>query len=145
MKITLINGPNLNLLGQREPNLYGSMTMSEIEESVRRLGEELGIEVTCFQSNIEGELVDCLQETGATADGAILNGGAYTHTSVAIRDAVAGIKVPVIEVHLTSPQAREGFRRTSLLADVAAGSISGFGSESYMLALLWFSRTLESG
>ena len=145
MKITLINGPNLNLLGQREPNLYGSMTLSEIEDSVRRLGEELGIEVTCFQSNIEGELVDCLQETDVKADGAILNGGAYTHTSVAMRDAVAGIKVPVVEVHLTSPQAREEFRRTSLLADVAAGSISGFGSESYMLALLWFSRTTGNG
>ncbi len=145
MKITLINGPNLNLLGQREPDLYGSMTLSQIEDSVRRLGEELGIEVICFQSNIEGELVDCLQETGAAADGAILNGGAYTHTSVAMRDAVAGIKVPVVEGHLTSPQAREEFRRTSLLADVVAGSISGFGSDSYMLALLWFSRTLGSG
>jgi len=140
MKIMVINGPNLNLLGRREPELYGSRTLSGIEESLKRLGEEMGIEVTCFQSNIEGELVDALQAAETGGNGVILNAGAYTHTSVAIRDAVSAGTVPVVEVHLTNPHAREEFRRTSLLADVCAGSISGFGEESYSLALLWFTR-----
>lgn len=140
MKIMLINGPNLNLLGQREPAVYGSRTLEEIEESLRKLGAESGIDLTCFQSNIEGELVDALQEAGSTHDGVILNAGAYTHTSVAVRDAVSSIEIPVVEVHLSNPQAREYFRRRSLLADVCAGSISGFGEDSYALALLWFVR-----
>lgn len=140
MKITVINGPNLNLLGQREPGVYGSRTLNEIEESLRKLGAESGVDVTCFQSNIEGELVDALQQAGSTDDGVILNAGAYTHTSVAVRDAVSAIRIPVVEVHLSNPQAREYFRRRSLLADVCAGSISGFGEESYALALLWFAR-----
>lgn len=145
MRITLINGPNLNMLGRREPGLYGSKTLNEIEEALARLGGELGVELSCFQSNIEGELVDALQQAGETSDGVILNGGAYTHTSVAVRDAVASIRVPVVEVHLTNPQAREEFRRTSLLAEVCAGSISGFGDESYALALIWFARKADRG
>ena len=145
MKITVINGPNLNLLGQREPEMYGGRTLVQIEESLKRQGKELGIEVNCIQSNIEGELVDALQQAGNSADGIILNGGAYTHTSVALRDAVAAIGIPVVEVHLTNPQAREEFRWTSLLADVCAGSISGFGEESYALALLWFERRRRAG
>jgi len=145
MKITVINGPNLNLLGQREPEMYGGKTLAQIEESLKRQGKEIGIGVHCFQSNIEGELVDALQQAGNSADGVILNGGAYTHTSVALRDAVAGIGIPVVEVHLTNPQAREEFRWTSLLADVCAGSISGFGAESYALALLWFERKGRAG
>lgn len=140
MKIMVMNGPNLNLLGQREPGLYGNKTLSQIEESLTRLGRELDVEVTCFQSNREGELVDALQKAGTDCDGVILNAGAYTHTSVAVRDAVSAIRIPVVEVHLTNPHAREEFRRVSLLADVAAGSIAGFGAESYTLALLWFSR-----
>jgi 3-dehydroquinate dehydratase-2 len=140
MKIMVINGPNLNLLGQREPAVYGSRTLKEIEESLRKLGAESGVDVACFQSNIEGELVEALQRAGPTDDGVILNAGAYTHTSVAVRDAVSAIRIPVVEVHLSNPQAREDFRRRSLLADVCAGSISGFGEESYALALVWFAR-----
>ena len=140
MKITVINGPNLNLLGTREPEKYGHRTLSDIEKSLIDLGRELGIEVECFQSNIEGELVNAIQKAGLQGDGAILNAGAYTHTSVALRDAVAGVPAPVVEVHLTNPAAREDFRHVSYLSGVAAGSISGFGPESYTLALLWFHR-----
>jgi 3-dehydroquinate dehydratase II len=140
MKIMVINGPNLNLLGQREPGVYGTRTLQQIEDDLERLAREIGIEVGFFQSNIEGELVDALQAAGLDSDGVILNAGAYTHTSVAVRDAVAGIRVPVVEVHLSNPQAREEFRRISLLSVVVAGSISGFGEESYTLALLWFAR-----
>ena len=140
MKIQVINGPNLNLLGQREPAHYGSRTLAQIEESLVRLGNQLGIDVSFFQSNIEGELVDAIQRASLDCQGVILNAGGYTHTSVAVRDAVAAVTTPVIEVHLSNPQAREEFRQVSLLAGVCAGSISGFGEESYSLALLWFSR-----
>ncbi len=140
MRIMVINGPNMNMLGKREPGLYGVQTLPELEEHLKILGRELGIDVPAFQSNIEGELVDALQRADNETDGVILNGAAYTHTSVAIRDAVSAIRIPVVEVHLTNPQAREGFRRTSLLAGVCAGSISGFGAESYVLALHWFAR-----
>ncbi|MEJ2718613.1 MAG: type II 3-dehydroquinate dehydratase [Deltaproteobacteria bacterium] len=140
MKIRVINGPNLNLLGQREPAVYGIRTLNEIEESLCTLGAELGVDVSFFQSNIEGELVEALQQAENLHDGVILNAAAYTHTSVAVRDAVSAISIPVVEVHLSNPQAREFFRRRSLLADVCAGSISGFGEESYALALLWFAR-----
>lgn len=140
MKVMVINGPNLNLLGQREPGVYGTRTLKQIEEDLGRLAQDTEIEVGFFQSNIEGELVDALQAAGLESDGVILNAGAYTHTSVAVRDAVAGIRVPVVEVHLSNPQAREEFRRVSLLSGVVAGSISGFGEQSYTLALLWFAR-----
>lgn len=140
MKIMVMNGPNLNMLGQREPGLYGNKTLPQIEESLRVLGKELNVEIVCFQSNIEGELVDALQQAGRECQGVILNAGAYTHTSVAVRDAVSAIPIPVVEVHLTNPAAREEFRRVSLLSDVVAGSIAGFGAASYTLALLWFSR-----
>jgi 3-dehydroquinate dehydratase-2 len=140
MKIEVINGPNLNLLGQREPSVYGAATLREIEETLRETAESFGLTLRFFQSNIEGEIVDALQRAGREAQGAVLNAGAYTHTSVAIRDAVAAVPVPVVEVHLSNPQAREAFRHTSLLAEVCAGSISGFGQESYMLALMWFAR-----
>ncbi|MBU2549867.1 MAG: type II 3-dehydroquinate dehydratase [Proteobacteria bacterium] len=140
MKILVLNGPNLNLLGRREPELYGRMTLEQIEASLAELGQGLGIETEFFQSNIEGELVDAIQRADREGSGVIINAGAYTHTSVALRDAAAGVAVPVVEVHLTNPQAREPFRQVSLLAGVAAGSISGFGPESYTLALLWFHR-----
>jgi len=140
MKVVVINGPNMNMLGKREPDLYGRKTLADIEEELSSLAGRLGITVSFVQSNIEGELVDALQKAGVDADGVILNGAAYTHTSVAMRDAVAAIGIPVVEVHLTNPQAREDFRRTSLLADFCAGSISGFGAESYVLALLYFER-----
>jgi len=143
MKVMIVNGPNLNLLGQREPAVYGTKTLAEIEDSLARLGGEIGVEPEFFQSNIEGELVEALQRADRSAEGIILNAGAYTHTSIALRDVVAAIETPVVEVHLTNPQAREEFRCRSLLAGVCAGSISGFGHESYDLALWWFSRPRE--
>ena len=143
MHIVVMNGPNLNMLGKREPELYGHRTLADIEESLKNLGKELGLDVSCFQSNMEGEMVNALQQAGENAQGVVLNAGAYTHTSVAVRDAVSAIAIPVVEVHLTNPSAREEFRRTSLLADVCAGSIAGFGEDSYVLALLWFARSLD--
>ena len=138
MRIVVVNGPNLNLLGKREPGLYGARALDEINESLKGLANDHGMELDCVQSNIEGELVNALQQAGRDADGVILNAAAYTHTSVAVRDAVAAIRIPVVEVHLTNTQAREDFRKTSLLADVCSGSIAGFGEQSYVLALLWF-------
>jgi 3-dehydroquinate dehydratase-2 len=145
MKIVVLNGPNMNLLGQREPDLYGPISLGHIEESLRRLGKDLDIELKFYQSNLEGDLVEAIQAAGREAEGVILNAAAYTHTSVALRDAVAAINKPVVEVHLTNPAAREEFRRTSLLSGVCAGSIAGFGPESYALALLWFHRRSWGG
>jgi len=140
MKVMVVNGPSLNLLGRREPGVYGPETWAEIERCLSRLGNELGIDVEAFQSNHEGAMVDALQRADEGYDGVILNAGAYTHTSVALRDAVAAIGVPVVEVHLSNPLAREPFRHPSLLAGVCAGSIAGFGALSYELALIWFAR-----
>jgi len=134
MHLAIINGPNLNLLGKREPDIYGTETLAEIET---RLGEHAkagGATLTCFQSNSEGALLDFIQSL-AFCDGIIINAGAYTHTSVALRDCLVGVGIPFIEVHLSNVYAREPFRHKSLLADVAAGIICGFGSRSYDLAL----------
>lgn len=134
---SVIHGPNLNLLGSREPEVYGTRTLEEIDRALKTLGRELGIRVESFQSNSEGALVDRIQACRGRAGAVILNAGGYTHTSVAIRDAVAALlpEVPTIEVHLSNPSAREGFRRTSLLADVVRGRIEGLGEMSYLLAL----------
>jgi 3-dehydroquinate dehydratase-2 len=140
MKILVINGPNLNLLGRREPDVYGSKTLADIERDLTKLAQELGPEVSFFQSNSEGAIIDAIQQAEGASDGIILNAGGYTHTSVAIRDAVAGVQIPVVEVHLSNPAAREDFRHTSYLSAVCAGSIAGFGAESYSLALYWLSR-----
>jgi 3-dehydroquinate dehydratase-2 len=137
-KILVINGPNLNLLGQREPGLYGPETLDSICRRLADLAGRLGVEVDFFQSNHEGALVEAVQSLDGAYQGAILNAAAYTHTSVALRDAVLAAKAPVVEVHLTNPAAREDFRRVSLLAGAAAGAISGFGPASYELALHWF-------
>jgi len=143
MKIMVINGPNLNMLGRRDPDLYGRRTLAEIEADLSALGRELDLEVEFFQSNIEGELVEAIQRAGTESDGVVLNAGAYTHTSVAVRDAVECCGRPVVEVHLSNPHAREEFRRTSLLSGVCAGVIAGFGPESYALALWWFARQAQ--
>ncbi|HVL77744.1 MAG TPA: type II 3-dehydroquinate dehydratase [Sphingomicrobium sp.] len=134
--VFVLNGPNLNLLGQREPEVYGSDTLDDIAARLSERARVLGLELDIRQSNHEGHLIDWLHEADSKgAKAVILNAGGYTHTSVALRDAVAAIATPVIEVHLSNPQARESFRRRSLVAGVARGSIAGFGADGYILAL----------
>ncbi|HEV7389200.1 MAG TPA: type II 3-dehydroquinate dehydratase [Gemmatimonadaceae bacterium] len=135
MKIAVINGPNLNLLGVREPELYGNETLADIEKNLLTVARELGVELTFSQHNGEGEIVDAVHGLRGRADGALVNAGAYSHTSLAIRDALAGVKIPFVEVHLTNIYAREPERRRSALADVALAVICGFGSYGYELAL----------
>lgn len=135
MRIGILHGPNLNLLGEREPALYGHTTLAQIDQELVTLGAELGVDVECYQSNHEGALVDWLQQRRHTVDAFIFNPAGYTHTSVALRDAVLAVGKPVIEVHLSNTEAREAFRRTSLLADVVMGRIQGLGAQGYALAL----------
>ena len=135
MKILFLNGPNLNLLGQREPEVYGRMTLKDIEAKVRERAAQFKAGIEFRQSNIEGELVNWIQEARGKADVIVLNAAAYTHTSVALRDAIAGVGIPTIEIHLSNVHAREEFRHTSLIAPVCKGQISGFGANSYVLAV----------
>ncbi len=135
MKILLLHGPNLNLLGTREPEVYGSMTLNDINEKIISLGKELGAEVTCLQSNHEGALIDALHDARTWAAGVVFNPGGYTHTSVALRDAISAIVIPVIEVHLSNVYAREEFRHVSFVSAVCKGKVSGFGWRSYELGL----------
>ena len=133
--ILVLHGPNFNLLGLREPEIYGNQTLAEIDQKLIALGLELGMDVHCLQTNHEGALIDALHEARAWASAVIINPGAYTHTSVALRDAIAAISLPVIEVHLSNIHAREEFRRHSMIAPVCLGSIIGLGWHSYALAL----------
>jgi 3-dehydroquinate dehydratase-2 len=135
MHLLLLNGPNLNLLGQREPGLYGADTLEAIEQRLSAEAGDLGVALTCFQSNHEGALVDRIHQARGQVDGILINAGAFTHTSVALRDALLGVAIPYVELHLSNVHAREAFRHHSYLADQALGVISGFGSASYSLAL----------
>ncbi len=135
ISILVLHGPNLNLLGQRELDVYGVRTLADIDAALREMGETLGCEIAAFQSNHEGELIDALHRARDQHDGVVFNPGGYTHTSVALRDAVAAIEIPVVEVHLSNVAARESFRHQSLIAPVCVGSISGFGWRSYLLGL----------
>jgi 3-dehydroquinate dehydratase-2 len=134
-RILLLHGPNLNLLGRREPEVYGTLPLEEIDRRVADRGAELGVEVRSAQSNLEGELVTLIQEAEGWADAIVLNPGGYSHTSVAIRDALTAVGIPTIEVHLTNPLSREPFRHTDVVGGACAGVISGFGWRSYLLAL----------
>jgi 3-dehydroquinate dehydratase II len=135
MKLLVLHGPNLNLLGRREPELYGSLTMEEINRSIGQLASELGCSVTFFQSNSEGDLIDTIQAAADDCDGILINPAAYTHTSIAIRDALSSVKLPFVEVHLSNIHRREEFRHISLTAPLAVGQICGFGRDSYLLGL----------
>lgn len=142
MRILFINGPNLNLLGEREPSIYGEATLEQINDRVRDRAREAGVEVVFYQSNHEGEIVERIQKAKGQFDALVINPAAFTHTSVAIRDALTAVRIPTIEVHLSNPARREDFRRTSLLSDVVIGTISGFGEVSYYLG---FQAAVELG
>lgn len=135
MRVLVVHGPNLNLLGSREPGVYGAETLGAIEERLRALAAEIGVELEFFQSNHEGALVDRIQAARGRADGILINPAAYTHTSVAIRDALLAVGLPFVEVHLSNVHAREPFRHRSLLSDRAVGVVLGFGPDSYLLGL----------
>ena len=144
MRIAVLNGPNLNLLGTREPALYGTTTLARIEEHLRHVGSEIGAELSFTQLNGEGELVEAVHALRGKVDGALVNAGAYSHTSLAIRDALAGVEVPFVEVHMTNIYAREPERRRSALADAAVAVVCGFGADSYELALRGLVRKLSA-
>jgi 3-dehydroquinate dehydratase-2 len=144
MKILFLNGPNLNLLGQREPEVYGRMTLKDIEAEVRKRAAKLGATVDFRQSNLEGELVAWIQQAKGEFDVIVLNAAAYTHTSIALRDAIAAVGVPTIEIHLSNIHAREKFRHKSLIAPVCRGQIAGFGANSYVLAVEAAINVIES-
>ena len=144
MHIAVLNGPNLNLLGEREPEIYGRSTLAEIEAATTERARALGVRCTWTQTNHEGELVEAIQQLRGTAQGAVINAAAFTHTSLAIRDALQAVRVPFVEVHLSNVFAREPARRHSVLADIAVGVVSGFGADSYTLGLEGLVRYLGS-
>ncbi len=139
MKLLILNGPNLNRLGKREPGIYGAETLEDIERKLERLAVEQGVELAFFQSNVEGSLIDKIHEAeDSSLDGIVFNPGAFTHYSIALRDAVASIQVPVIEIHISNIHSRESFRQTSVIAPVCVGQMSGFGTDGYALAIQAF-------
>ena len=135
MDLLFINGPNLNLVGKREPSIYGSKTLEDIQEELLTFARELDVKLKFFQSNSEGEMIDCIHNSLGSIDGILINAGAYTHTSIALRDALLGVSIPYVEVHLSNIYSREEFRHKSFLSDRALGLVCGFGSISYQLAL----------
>lgn len=135
VSVLVLHGPNLNLLGKREPEVYGSTTLADINQSLVQLSETLSVSLECFQSNHEGVLIDAVQAALGVHQGILINPGGYTHTSVALRDALAGVAIPVVEVHLSNIHKREEFRHHSYIAPIAIGQISGFGAHSYLLGL----------
>ena len=135
MRVAVIHGPNLRLLGRREPDVYGTDTLEDVNDRLDRLADELGVEIESFQSNHEGEILDFVDEASARVDGVLINPGALTHTSIGLRDALVGVALPFVEVHLSNTQGREHFRRHSYLSGVAAGVVYGFGVDSYLLGL----------
>ncbi|HQU27822.1 MAG: type II 3-dehydroquinate dehydratase [Nitrospirales bacterium] len=145
MKVLVLHGPNLNLLGTREPGMYGTETLDGINTALARLAKELGVEMECRQSNMEGELVTWVQQAAGVFQGLVINPAAYTHTSVALRDAVLAVGLPVVEVHLSNVHKREDFRQRSFLAPVAVGQISGFGIDSYLLGFRAVVSVLQQG
>ena len=142
--ILILHGPNINMLGKREPEVYGRMTLAEINQNLVELGSQLGLEVVVKQSNSEGSLIDLLHEAHPWARAVVFNPGGYTHTSVALRDAILAIGLPVIEVHLTNVYARESFRQHSLISPVCAGTIAGLGWRSYEMAVRYLAATMKS-
>ena len=145
LRVLLLNGPNLNLLGQREPDVYGTMTFEELNKRVRDYAKEIGIELKLLQSNHEGVLIDAIHDAADWADAIVINPGAYTHYSYAIADALKAVRLPAIEVHLSNVQARDEFRRTSVVAPVTVGQIAGFGAMSYLLALQAAKAIVQQG
>lgn len=143
MKIAVVHGPNLRLLGTREPEVYGSDTLDDIDGHLRRLAEELDVDLESFQSNSEGEILDFIEATAGRVDGFLVNPGGLTHTSVALRDGLVGVARPFVEVHLSNTAAREEFRHRSFLSPVAVGVVAGFGAESYLLGLRGLARHLS--
>jgi len=135
MRIAVVHGPNLRLLGRREPHVYGSATLADIDKELKALAEDLGVDLEVFQSNHEGEILDFLEEVSGRVQGVLLNPAGLTHTSVCLRDGIAGIGLPTVEIHLSNPASREPFRHRSFIAPVALGTVAGFGKNSYLIGL----------